>query len=305
MALGIPGLRIGHWQDLAALTGVTVVLPPPGTLASVCVRGGAPGTHETDALAPHNLVNEVHAVVLTGGSAFGLAAAFGVQSWLEERGIGYRKFDNFVIPIVPAATIYDLGIGDGHVRPGPAEGRAACEAANEEDGPCGNVGAGAGATVGKVAGPDHRMKGGIGWALRRQGELAVGALVVTNAAGDVLDEQGRTLAGTRVPGGLSAMIGHFDQEAIGNTTNAVIVTNARLDKYGCHRVAVQAHDGFARAIRPVHTLRDGDAAFALASPAVEADVDMVCIVAEMAVEAAIRTAVRSAASVPGAPGLAD
>ncbi|HEV3505463.1 MAG TPA: P1 family peptidase, partial [Actinomycetes bacterium] len=199
MALGVEDLAVGHWTDPVGLTGCTVVVPPPGNLAAASVRGGGPGTRETDLLQPQAHVEGVSAVLLTGGSAFGLAAATGVVDWCERRGLGYGRFGR-PIPIVPAAVLFDLMVGDWEARPGPAEGEAACLAAATADGPQGNVGAGMGCTVGKTAGPDHMTKGGLGWSVLEAGPVTVGALVAVNAGGDVLAEDGTMLAGTRAPG---------------------------------------------------------------------------------------------------------
>jgi L-aminopeptidase/D-esterase-like protein len=314
MALGLDDLAVGHWTDPVGLTGCTVVLPPPGNIASVAVRGGGPGTRETDLLQPQAHVESVSAVLLTGGSAFGLAAAQGVVDWCERAGLGYDRFGG-VIPIVPAAVLFDLAVGDWRARPGPAEGEAACAAASADDGPMGNVGAGMGATVGKTAGPDHMMKGGLGYAVRTAGQVTVGAVAAVNAGGDVVDEDGTVLAGARVPGGAAAALRarlagpEGAGEAVlpepvppgGSTTIGLIATNAALTKTEAHRVAVQAHDGMARAIRPVHTSYDGDTVFTLAVPRVSAAMDLVAFLAEDALAAAIRAGVRAAEEVAGIP----
>ena len=318
MALGVGDLAVGHWTDQAGLTGCTVVLPPPGNVASVSVRGGGPSTQQTDVLQPQAHIDEVSAVLLTGGSAFGLAAAHGVVDWCERRGIGYARFGR-PIPIVPAAVVFDLSVGDWDARPGPAEGVAACQAASRDDGPMGNVGAGTGATVGKTAGREHMVKGGLGWATAEAGPVTVGALAVVNAGGDVLDEDGRVLAGARVPGGAAAAIRDRlaagtpeDREVLpdplppgGSTTLGVVVSNAALTRTEAHRVAVQAHDGMARAILPVHTSFDGDTVFVLAVPRVAASADLVAFLAEEALAAAIRAGVRAAAPVAGIPAASD
>ena len=316
MALGIGDLAVGHWTDPVGLTGCTVVVPPPGNVAAASVRGGGPGTRETDLLQPQAHVEGVSAVLLTGGSAFGLAAAQGVVAWCERRGLGYARFGR-PIPIVPAAVLFDLGVGDWDARPGPAEGEAACDAATTDDGPMGNVGAGMGATVGKAGGPEHMTKGGLGWSVVEAGLVTVGALVAVNAGGDVLEEDGTVLAGTRVPGGAMAAIrerlaaGQAEDElpdAVppgGSTTLGLVATNATLTKSEVHRVAVQAHDGMARAIRPVHTSFDGDTVFALAVPGVAASMDLVAFLAEEALAAAIRAGVRAADPVAGIPAASD
>ena len=316
MALGIEDLAVGHWDDPVGLTGCTVVVPPPGNVAAASVRGGGPGTRETDLLQPQAHVEGVSAVLLTGGSAFGLAAAQGVVAWCERRGLGYGRFGR-PIPIVPAAVLFDLAVGDWEARPGPAEGEAACLAAVTAEGPLGNVGAGMGATVGKTAGPDLMTKGGLGWAVVEAGPVTVGALAAVNAGGDVLEEDGTVLAGARVPGGARAAIrerlaepgpdGEIRPEPVppGNTTLGVIATNAALTKGEVHRVAVQAHDGMARAIYPVHTSFDGDTVFAVAVPRVRATMDLVAFLAEEALAAAIRAGVRAAGPVAGIPAASE
>jgi L-aminopeptidase/D-esterase-like protein len=324
MALGIEDLAVGHWTDPVGLTGCTVVVPPPGNVAAASVRGGGPGTRETDLLQPQAHVEGVSALLLTGGSAFGLAAAQGVMDWCERRGLGYGRFGR-PIPIVPAAVLFDLMVGDWEARPGPAEGEAACLAAATAEGPQGNVGAGMGATVGKTAGPDFMTKGGLGWSVVEAGPVTVGALVAVNAGGDVLAEDGTVLAGTRAPGGAMAALrerltappgdgevppgdGGVRPEPVppgGSTTLAVVATNATLTKGEVHRVAVQAHDGMARAIFPVHTSFDGDTVFAVAAPRVPAAMDLVAFLAEEALAAAIRAGVRAAAPVAGIPAVSD
>jgi L-aminopeptidase/D-esterase-like protein len=317
VALGIEDLAVGHWTDPVGLTGCTVVVPPPGNVAAASVRGGGPGTRETDLLQPQAHVEGVSAVLLTGGSAFGLHAAQGVVEWCERRGLGYGRFGR-PIPIVPAAVLFDLMVGDWDARPGPAEGEAACLAASTADGPLGNVGAGMGATVGKAAGPEHMTKGGLGWAVLEAGPVTVGALAAVNAGGDVLDEDGTVLAGARVPGGARTALreqlaapatdGEVRPEPVppgGSTTLALVATNATLTKGEVHRVAVQAHDGMARAISPVHTSFDGDTVFAVAVPRVPAAMDLVAFLAEEALAAAIRAGVRAAGPVAGIPAASD
>jgi L-aminopeptidase/D-esterase-like protein len=257
----IPGIRVGHDTNLEAATGCTVILCDTPAVGGVDVRGGAPATRETDLLHPMNLVEEVNAVVLTGGSAFGLDAASGVMRYLEERGIGY---DTGIarVPIVPAAAIFDLALGSASVRPDAAAGYRACEQATADAVTQGNAGAGTGATVGKMAGPPFMMKGGLGSASTQLSDgTLVGALVVVNALGDVIDPQtGQVVAGTRHPSGQ----GFLAPNPFGNTTIAVVATNASLTKAQVNKVAQMAHDGMAQAIRPAHTMFDGDTIFALA-----------------------------------------
>ena len=275
----ISGVRVGHWTDAGARTGCTVVLLPAGTVASGEVRGGAPGTREFDLLSPERLVQRVDAVVLSGGSAFGLAACDGVVRWCEERGIGFPTAAG-PVPIVVGMVLYDLAVGDGTVRPGPDQGYAACTAAVEQP-DVGQVGAGTGATVGKWRGRELARPGGLGLARQVDGEVIVEALVAVNAFGDVAG------AGDVVP--------HDVEGAFENTTIGAVITNARLDKASCLRVAQGAHDGLARAVQPAHTSVDGDAFVAAATGAVDAEaVDAVRAMAARAVEDAIRAAVPSA-----------
>jgi L-aminopeptidase/D-esterase-like protein len=308
----VSGVRVGHATDREHLTGCTVVLcPAQGCVAGVDVRGSAPGTRETDLLRPGQLVERVHAIVLAGGSAFGLAAADGVMRYLEEKGVGF-PVGVTVVPIVPAAIIFDLTVGDFRVRPDAAMGYAACLAAS--DGPVaeGNVGAGTGASVGKALGPAGAMKAGVGAvSLQLPGGLTVAALMVVNALGDVVDPaSGEIIAGARLPDGRFA-----DSAAIllhgapaprswpTNTVIGVVATNARLSKEQATKVAQMAHDGLARCIRPAHTMFDGDTIFALATGDVQADVSRVGQAAADAVAAAILRSVRAAGPLGGLAGL--
>ncbi len=256
----VPGIRVGHVTDLVAATGCTVVLCATSAVGGVDVRGGAPATRETDALRPLHLVDEVHAVLLTGGSAFGLDAASGVMSYLEAHGQGY---DTGIVrvPIVPAAAIFDLGVGASQIRPDAAMGRQACANASSDATPQGNVGAGTGATVGKMAGPAFMMKGGLGSASAMlDDEIVVGAMVVVNAIGDIVDPQTQqTIAGAR-----ASQDGFASARPFGNTTIAVVATNASLSKEASNKVAQMAHNGLAQTLRPAHTMFDGDTIFALA-----------------------------------------
>ena len=257
----IPGIRVGHDTNLEAGTGCTVILCDTPAMGGVDVRGGAPATRETDLLRPMTLVEGVNAIVLTGGSAFGLDAASGVMLYLEERGIGY---DTGVarVPIVPAAAIYDLAFGPASIRPDASAGYRACEQASSEPVAQGTVGAGTGATVGKMAGPNFMTKGGLGSAsmVLSDGTL-VGAIVVVNAVGDIVDPRAQTvIAGTRRSDGPDFLAGN----PFGNTTIAVVATNAALTKEQTNKVAQMAHDGMAQAIHPAHTMFDGDTVFALA-----------------------------------------
>jgi L-aminopeptidase/D-esterase-like protein len=286
----VAGVRVGSWTG--AGTGVTVVLPPEGTLGSVEVRGGAPASRETALLDPTKLVARVDAVVLTGGSAFGLAAADGVMTFLAERQLGFPTGGG-PVPIVPAAAIFDL-VASGGERPTARDAYAAASAAERDEAVRnGRVGAGRGATVGKWHGPEHGAAGGMGTASTREGDAVVGALAVVNAVGDVIDAGGRVLAGSSAPPGSPP----FPSPALGtleNTTLVVVATDAALSKTDCLLVAQSAQHGLARALRPSHTRFDGDIAFALSTGVVEGHLDRVRIAATEVVAAAIRAAVTPA-----------
>ncbi len=313
----VPGIRVGHAHDLEAITGCTVVLCEDGAVGGVDQRGGAPGTRETDLLRPMHLVEKVHAVLLTGGSAFGLDAAAGVMAYLEERRIG---FDIGVthVPIVPAAVLFDLAIGDGHKRPNAYMGRAACMAASTGPVEQGSVGAGTGACVGSLFGPPFQMKGGIGTAsINLGGGLVVGALAAVNAFGDVVDPTtGQIVAGARKPprgvelaDTLASMRSLIGKAVIGlaarNTVIGVVATNARLSKEETNKVAQMAQDGLARAIRPAHTLLDGDTIFALATGKKPGNVNLVGAYAAEAFAQAILSGVRAATSLGDRPAVRD
>jgi L-aminopeptidase/D-esterase-like protein len=312
----VAGLLVGHFTDPRRPTGCTVVLCPQGAACGVDVRGAAPGTRETDLLSPLNLVEQVHAVLLSGGSAFGLDAAGGVVRWLEAQGIGL-PVGPVRVPIVPAAILFDLWFGDTTVRPDAAAGHAACAAATAQPPAQGSVGAGAGATVGKLFGIEHAMKGGIGSASVRVGGITVAALVAVNALGDVLEAgSGRVLAGSRAADGRSPrhttaafLRGELpDRLAAGMaTTIGVIATDARLDKAHCTRLAQAGHDGLARSIDPVHTQLDGDTLFALATGASGLPGHPVVLgaLAAHVVAQAVLAAVRHASGLPGFPAARD
>ncbi len=321
----VPGIEVGHAQDEEALTGCTVVLCRKGAVGGVDQRGGAPGTRETDLLKPVNLVEKVHAVLLAGGSAFGLDAASGVMRYLEEQGIG---FDVGVarVPIVPAAILFDLHLGRADRRPDAEMGYRATAAASSEAPAEGNVGVGTGASVGKIFGMKQAMKSGIGTAsVDAGGGIVVGAIIAVNAFGDVIDPRsGKIIAGAR-----PAKVGPFTLGAEGqfadtlqvmrtmagraimgfasrsNTVIGVVATNARLTKAEATRVAQMAQDGLARVIRPAHTMLDGDTLFVLATGEKNADVSIVGAFAAEAVSEAILRAVRAAAPAGGLPGLAS
>jgi L-aminopeptidase/D-esterase-like protein len=270
----IAGLKVGQFTDSRRPTGCSVLLCEHGAVAGVDVRGAAPGTRETDRLHPLATLEQVHALLLTGGSAFGLAAADGVVRWLDERGFGVAV-GPVRVPIVPAAVLFDLWVGDPAIRPDAAAGYAACEAASAAHPAQGNVGAGAGATVGKLFGIERAMKGGLGTASIQVGAITVGALVAVNAIGDVVDPtSGRVIAGARADDGrtpLDSMSAIRDGRLPAHlldgmaTTIGIVATDARLSKAQVNKLAAMAHDGLSRCINPVHTATDGDALFALAT----------------------------------------
>lgn len=316
----VPGVAVGHATDAEHLTGCTVVLCEGGAVAGVAVLGGAPGTRETDLLRPDALVDRVHAILLSGGSAFGLAAADGVMRVLEARGIGFET-PAARVPIVPAAVLYDLALGGGAVRPDAAMGEAACRAARPGPVDEGNAGAGTGATVGKLLGAQSRMKAGVGtWSTRLASGATVGALVATNAFGDVLDPRtGAILAGARDPktgaflGTAACLAAGLDagRRPFEHTTIGVVATDAALTKADAARLAVAAHTGLARAVSPSHTSVDGDTFFVLgtarAQPGPAAGREEGRLALEVAVAGvvaeAIMRSVRLARSAGGAPGL--
>ena len=321
----IPGILVGHAQNEDALTGCTVILCEKGAVGGVDQRGGAPGTREVDALHPMHLVNKVHGVVLAGGSAFGLEAATGVMRYLEEKGVG---FDTHIVkvPIVPAAILFDLGLGKADIRPDAAMGYLACQNASSEPPLEGNVGAGTGATVGKILGLGQCMKSGLGTACLEIGAgVMVGAIVAVNAFGDVIDPStGQIIAGARskdvgplhigAPGyfadTLQVMQTLIGRTVLGfgsreNTVIGVVATNAKLDKEDINKVAQMAHDGLARTVRPAHTMLDGDTIFALATGEHSADVNIVGAYGAEVFAQAILRAVRAAKPVAGLPAVSQ
>jgi len=311
----VAGIKVGHFTLSERPTGCTVILAEAGAVAGVDVRGAAPATRETDVLNPVNVVQIAHAIVFAGGSAFGLDAASGVMRYLEERQIGFA-FGPAHVPIVPAAALFDLSIGDGRIRPTADCGYQAARAANDGVVQEGNVGAGAGATVGKTAGRARAMKGGIGTAsINMPDGLIVAALVATNGVGDVVDfETGRIVAGVRTPDGKALAdartllrSGQVDFGVPENTTLAVVATNAVLTKTQALRVSQMAHDGFARSIVPVHTPVDGDVIFTLATGARAgaANAGLIGALAADVISQAIVRAVRQATSIPGYPAARD
>jgi L-aminopeptidase/D-esterase-like protein len=311
----IPGIRVGHFTDSRRPTGCTVVLAEAGAVAGIDVRGSAPGTRETDLLNPIDTVQQVHAVLLTGGSAFGLDAASGVVQFLEEKNIGY---DTGIVrvPIVPAAVLFDLGLGDASIRPDSSSGYAACRNASTGTVQEGNVGAGAGATVGKMLGPGRAMKAGVGTCSIQVGALKVAALVAVNAAGDIIDPHTcRIIAGARTADGrrLADTIGTLKQAPASpaslhgaNTALGVVATNAAFDKAGMTKIAQMSQDGMARAVNPTHTAMDGDTIFALTTGDVkEFSLSVVGALAAEVVSRAIVRAALKAVGIPGYPSARD
>ena len=302
MALGLPSVLVGSWTDEVAETGVTVVLPPAGTLGAIAVRGGAPGTREAAALGPTGAGVECHGVVLCGSSVFGLAAADGVVRWCAEHGRGLDIRDS-IVPVVGAAVVYDIA-GPDSPRPTAEAGWAACEAASADEPATGRAGVGRGCTIGKVAGRDFAVPGALGIAVERSGDVVVGALVAVNALGDVIDADGTVLAGcTAEPGAarypyaaVEAIAGFTgrgdadaDELARSSTMIGCLVTNARLTKPEACRAADLAHTGIARAVEPPHTNFDGDALFLLATGEVDTQPDLVATLGAAAVARAIRS----------------
>lgn len=307
---GIPGVRIGNWEDRRAGTGCTVVIAPEGAPAGVDVRGGAPGTRETDLLDPVNLVDRVHGVFMAGGSAFGLDAAAGIMAYLEEQGIGFET-GVAKVPIVTGAVLFDLAYGSPSVRPGKAQGYAAAKASETGGFREGSYGAGAGATVGKIMGMSRAMKSGMGSFCFETGGLLVGAVAAVNAYGNVFDPQRNLyLAGVLDEDRRNILDAEDlivrrnspDHNAFeGNTSIAIVITNGKFDKTRCRKIAQMAHNGFARTLRPSHTQFDGDSIFAMSVGSVPADLNTVGILAADAVAHAVRKAVKSADSLLGMP----
>lgn len=300
----VAGIEVGHFSDPRRPTGCTIILTREGAVGGVDVRGAAPGTRETDLLSPGNLVQQVHGVMLAGGSAWGLAATDGAMRWLEERGVGMDvRFGT--LPIIPSAVLFDLPVGDARIRPDAAAGYAACEAASTQPPAEGNVGAGSGALVGKLFGVDRAMKGGIGCASVTVGGVTVGALIACNALGDVIDpDTAQVVAGARTVDGRALldirralMRGEAPRPLLAgtNTTIGVIATDAVLTKVQANRLAMVSHDGLARSINPVHTMSDGDTLFALATCRVplEGDAPGMTVLSAMAAEVVARATLRA------------
>jgi len=312
----IEGIQVGHVTDNEGGTGCTVIICPPHTVGAVDVRGGAPGTRETDLLQPQNHVEEVTAVVLSGGSAFGLGTADGVMRWLDERQIGYKSGSGYIVPIVPAAILFDLAVGKQGVRPTADMGYQACENASSDPVEQGSVGAGTGARIGAMFGNERASKGGIGSAsIELDNGLIISALMAVNAVGDVIDEDGRILAGLRAEDGdsfmgmLNAMTAMLQAESNSdtreNTVIGVVATNAKLSKSHTHKVAQMAHDGIARAVNPSHTMFDGDTIFALSTGEIPSHPTLIGAYAAEVVAKAIRNAVIHATSLGGVRAIND
>lgn len=304
----VPGIKVGHSQDLKAGTGCTVIICEKGAVGGVDVRGGAPGTRETDLLNPINLVDKIHAIYLGGGSAFGLDGASGVMKYLEEKDIGF-DVGLTKVPIVPGAVLFDLAVGDYRIRPDAKMGYEACLNASDAEVRQGNIGAGTGATVGKLFGGFRCMKSGLGTASFKSQELIVGALVAVNCLGDVIDpETGEIIAGvlTEDRKGFAhtmSFLRNFPQKTQDNfsknTTIGVIAANAKLTKAGATKVAMMAQDGYARTISPAHTMFDGDTIFCVATGEVEAGANVVGALAAEVMARAIVKAVKNAESLYG------
>ncbi len=312
----VPGIQVGHYTDTRRPTGCTVVLMEDGAVAGIEVRGGAPGTRETDLLDPLNTVEKIHAVLLSGGSAFGLEAASGVVQYLEEKGIGIDT-GMVKVPIVSAAVLYDLDLGDPAIRPDRTAGYQACRNASTEPPLEGNCGVGAGATVGKIFGMSRAMKGGLGTASCACQSAVVGALVAVNALGDIYDpDNGRIAAGARNEAGSKfspareALLKGMPTSLFfrpQNTTLGVIATNLKLTKLEAAKLARMAQAGLARTIFPVHTPLDGDAVFVLSTGKEHSEVNLIQLgtMAAEALSAAVLRAIFAASSLPGLPAARD
>jgi L-aminopeptidase/D-esterase-like protein len=312
----VQGVKVGHFTESRRPTGCTVLLFEKGATAGVDVRGGEPGTRETDLLNPVNTVQQIQAIFLAGGSAFGLDVASGVMRYLEEHRLGFAMGD-IIVPVVPGAILYDLELGDAKVRPTAESGYKACQAATTERVPEGNVGAGAGATIGKMFGPKQAMKSGLGSASIRVGDtgIVVGAIVAVNAVGDVIDPKtGQIVAGARKADGSGFMDsmarireGNGVRADGANTTIGVVATNVALDKAQATKIAQMAQDGFARTINPSHTPSDGDTIFAVATGANSARANpgaIGALAADVMARAVLR-AVINARGIAGLPSYGD
>ncbi len=319
----VPGIKVGHWTDMESVTGCSVVICPSHTVGAVDVRGASPGTRETDLLRPENRIQEIHAVLLGGGSAYGLAASDGVMEYLEEKSLGFKAGDH-IVPIVPSAILFDLGLGDSTVRPDKTSGYKACVDSESQEFLQGSVGAGTGATVGKTSRFFDSCKGGIGSSSRLiQGGIIVGSLMAVNSVGSVHDPaSGKLIAGPRNQNGVMISA---EEDLVNsrttekgsnsfNTTIGVIATNARLTKGQASRLATSCHDGIALTVRPAHLTGDGDAIFSLAANQDSDDgidlsgsfhMDQLLASAVVCTSEAIVNAVTRAKGMGGVPGLGD
>jgi len=308
----VPGIQVGHAQDADGATGCTVIITEKPAVCGVDVAGGAPGTRETDCLNPVNFVQTVNAIYLSGGSAYGLAGADGVMRWCEENDRGLDVGVG-IVPIVPGAVLFDLPVGSYSSRPDAEMGYKACQNASSTECSMGNIGAGTGASIGKARGPAGLMKGGIGTASVTSGDIVVGAIVAVNCFGDIIDEKtGSIIAGTRPESGneYEGSISYLKKTISGinpiksNTTLGTIATNAILTKPQATKVAMMTHDGFARAINPIHTMYDGDSVFCMSTGELEADVTVIGSMAAEAMSLAIVAGIKAAKSAYGIPGYA-
>lgn len=310
--LDVKGLKVGQVEDNEGLTGCTVVICEEGAVCGVDVRGSAPGTRETDLLDPINMIQKVHAVVLSGGSAFGLESTCGVSKYLEENNIG---FDVGVakVPIVVGAVLFDLAVGDAKCRPDKNMGYKACEQATDKILKQGNYGAGCGATVGKIRGLEYAMKGGIGsYSIKLSNGLVVSALIAVNAFGDVY-ENGNVIAGvlnddkTQILNSYEIMKDGFTKGgfSIDNTTIGIVATNAKLTKAECKKISQMAHNGYAKSIFPIHTPHDGDTIFTMATGEIETDITLLGSLSVEVVEKSIINAIKNATSVKNIPSYND
>lgn len=308
------GIKIGHAQDFDSATGCSVIIAKKGAIAGVDVRGGAPGTRETDLLNPINLVDKIHAILLAGGSAFGLDAAAGVMEYLEEKKVGFNV-QVARVPIVPGAVLFDLGIGNPNIRPDKEMGYKACIDSEKDNNLMGNVGAGTGATVGKLFGMEQAMKGGLGQIFLQVGDLIVGAVVAVNCFGDVIEPTtGDIIAGTLDKSLIKPvnteeyMLKEYNKDNnifSGNTTIGVVITNARLTKNQANKIASMAHNGYGRVIRPAHTMVDGDTIFTMATGEISADVNVIGLLAARVIETAVIRGVKHANSLHGIKSYSD
>lgn len=305
----VKGVKLGHAENKEALTGTSVVLCESGFTGGVDVRGAGPGTRETDLINPENLVQQIHGLFLTGGSAYGLDVGGGIMKYLEENNVGFDVGVG-VVPIVPGAVLFDLAVGDSKIRPDFNMGYNAAKSAKFKDTTMGNHGAGTGASVGKILGNDYAMKSGIGQSSLKVGDLVVSSIVALNALGDIYDyEKGERIAGVYDRKNKKFLNtnslyedkfkGYNQDSSSSNTTISIVATNAKLSKANCKKISQMAHDGYARSINPVHTMNDGDTIFTIASGEVEADINLIGILAAKSISRSIANAVYSSEDLGG------